>query len=116
MQNHDPEKIQENWNEDGGQEETMDANEIRSIEMKENFSVQHKEIGNQKFVMQTIVNMGEDNEFNPLFEIKWYGYAPEENNWEPTSHIYRSHIARYCKRKGLDLPDNIADAHVCWHS
>ncbi|MGH0053543.1 MAG: DDE-type integrase/transposase/recombinase [Sphaerochaetaceae bacterium] len=67
---------------------------------------------NQEYVMGKIVNMGEDANGQPLFEIKWYGYPSEDNTWEPVSHIPRSHIVRYCKRKSLDLPENIRDAQV----
>lgn len=70
-----------------------------------------EEVEGNEYVIDKIVDMqGEEN--NPLFEVKWYGYSSDENTWEPTRHIQRSHIVRYCRRKRIPLPLNIAEAQV----
>ena len=45
-----------------------------------------------------------------LFRIRWYGFGPTEDTWEPIAHIPRSKVVGYFKRKKLPLPDNLDDA------
>lgn len=42
--------------------------------------------------------------------IKWHGFAEEENTWEPISHIQRSTVISYFKRRRLPTPSDINDA------
>ena len=42
-----------------------------------------------------------------LYRIRWTGYAPNPDTWEPISHIPRSHVLRYHKQKKLAIPTNI---------
>lgn len=100
------EQTEEALDDDNEDEQVIESDDVRprSVEDGKN------QDNNQEYIMERIVNMREGDDGQPLFEIKWYGYPSDENTWGPTSHIPRSHIVRYCKKKGIDLPENIRDA------
>ena len=51
------------------------------------------------------VNVGE-----PLFRVRWYGYGPDQDTWEPVRYLPRSKILQYVKRADIDKPANIDHA------
>lgn len=42
-----------------------------------------------------------------VFRVRWYGYTPEDDTENPITHLRRSHVICYCKRKELKIPDSI---------
>ena len=72
----------------------------------------------EEFVMDKIVNhrinkskkhryaeVGEQ-----LYRIRWYNLGPADDTWEPISHIPRSKVLSYHRRKNLALPDNLDES------
>lgn len=66
----------------------------------------------REFVIERIVSHGRDDDNTLLFRVRWYGYEPNQDTWEPIGNLPRSHVLSYCKRAHLAIPDNIDDARV----
>lgn len=48
----------------------------------------------KKFVINHVAYNAEEDQ-RTLLRVRWYGYPPEDDTWEPVTHIPRSHLVRY---------------------
>ena len=64
--------------------------------------VDHKVYRNRR---HKFANVGE-----LLFKVRWYGYEPADDTWEPIKHLPRSKVLSYVKRAKIDTPENIDHA------
>ena len=64
----------------------------------------------EDYIVDKIVSHHYDEAGHLVFRVRWYGYSVEEDTDEPISHLRRSHILRYCKRKRLKVPSSISRA------
>lgn len=64
-----------------------------------------------EYVLDHIVDHG-DVEGQTRYRVRWYGYDPSEDTWEPIHHLPRSRIVLYCRRNGIPLPGDIGKAQV----
>ena len=62
--------------------------------------------------MESIVDHGYAEDGELLYRIRWYGYAEDQDTWEPVRHIPRSHIVRFSRLRGIPLPSHINEAMV----
>ena len=67
-------------------------------------------IDEEEYVVDHVVAHRDDDDGKLVFRVRWYGYTPEEDTEEPISHVRRSHVIFYCRRKGLNVPDSITRA------
>lgn len=51
-----------------------------------------------------------------FYRIRWYGYKPAEDNWQPIQKIQISRITSYHNRKRLPLSANLEDYIYCQYS
>ena len=65
-------------------------------------------------IVDTRVNKSRRNRYakpgETLYRVRWYGYEPDDDTWEPTKHLPRSKILAFCKKKGLPIPSDIDTA------
>ena len=47
-----------------------------------------------------------------LYHVKWFGFPPEENNWEPVRSLSRNPIIQYFRRNNSAWPNNLGEAQV----
>ncbi len=47
-----------------------------------------------------------------LYKVRWHDYGPQDDTWEPISHLPRNKVVSYHKLKRLPLPPNIGDAQL----
>lgn len=70
------------------------------------------QVYSQEFVIDRIVR----HVYTPVgeirYQVRWYGYSPENNTIEPTAHPPRSMILSYQRRTPVALPPNLDDAQV----
>ena len=45
-----------------------------------------------------------------LYRVRWYGYLPSADTWEPVEHLPRSKVLQYFKRMKLSVPHEVDDA------
>ena len=45
-----------------------------------------------------------------LYRIRWFGYGPSADTWQPTADLPRSKTTAYCTRKRLAIPASIENA------
>lgn len=64
--------------------------------------------GQEGYVVDKITGHGLNDEGYTEFRVKWMYHTAQ--TWEPVAHLPYSHIHRYCKRQGIELPANIGEA------
>ena len=57
------------------------------------------------FVVDRIVDF--DPSHGGLFRIRWHGYLPSKDTWEPVEHIPRSQVVRFLKKSGRPLDESL---------
>ena len=57
-----------------------------------------------EYVMEKIVGMKQIPTGGHLYKVRWYGYAPADDTWEPLEHLPPNVVRRYHKRIGLPSP------------
>lgn len=70
------------------------------------------EILPQEFVLESIVSHMAGPDGKRYYRIRWYGYTPEEDTYEPIEHIPRSKVIAYYRRKRLALPPDLDCSQV----
>ena len=63
-------------------------------------------------IMSHIVDKQVDDANVIRYRVRWYAKSPEEDTWEPITHLPRSQVMRYHRRYKLPLPDDLDDALV----
>ena len=51
-----------------------------------------------------LVEHGVDDDGKVLYKVRWYGYAPSADTWEPTEALPHNLLSRYHAKRGEDLP------------
>ena len=41
------------------------------------------------------------------FLVRWFGYSPEDDNWEPSEHLPRNLVVQFFRRKRMDMPEEV---------
>ena len=75
-------------------------------------------VENTEYVVERVVADGLNEDENhptakigePVYRVRWYGYSPSDDTWEPVKHFPRNKLVSYCHRKGVDLPPNIDES------
>jgi Chromo (CHRromatin Organisation MOdifier) domain len=57
-----------------------------------------------EYVVEKIVNVDLDELGNILCKVRWMGYLPEEDTWEPGEGLPPHLVRRACARHGFPLP------------
>ena len=65
-----------------------------------------------EYVMESIVDHSYAEDGELLYRIRWYGYAADQDTWEPVRHIPRSHIVRFCRSWKFPFPPHIDEAMI----
>ena len=47
-----------------------------------------------------------------MFKVRWTGYGSKDDTFEPIHHIPANAVIRYCKQKGLPIPNDIGRAQA----
>jgi Chromo (CHRromatin Organisation MOdifier) domain len=50
-------------------------------------------------VVERIVDAQSDDVGQPLYRVRWMGYSPEEDTWEPTGNLPSHFIRRYWRTR-----------------
>ena len=64
----------------------------------------------REYVIDKLVGHEYSSDGTLLFQIRWYGYRPEDDTLQPIRDIPRNHVVTYCRRRKLRLPQSIDDA------
>ena len=59
----------------------------------------------EEFVVERIVSHRKDDSGRMYLRIRWFGYGPEADTWEPVFHVPNEMIQRYVRRRKLDPSD-----------
>ena len=97
------------------QEEGPDTTEQPKETERNNTEQQQEGRETEDFVIDKIVNHRVNRSRNHeyakygenLYPVRWYGFKPQDDTWEPTEHLPRSKILTYLKSKKLGIPNSI---------
>jgi hypothetical protein len=53
-----------------------------------------------EFVFERITGMKKLNDGTLRYKVRWYGYGPEDDTWEPRAHLPAASLRRYHRRIG----------------
>jgi hypothetical protein len=53
-----------------------------------------------EFVFERITGMKKLNDGTLRYKVRWYGYGPEDDTWEPSAHLPAASLRRYHRRIG----------------
>jgi Chromo (CHRromatin Organisation MOdifier) domain len=53
----------------------------------------------REYVVERIVDAQSDDVGQPLYRVRWMGYSPEEDTWEPTGNLPSHFIRRYWRTR-----------------
>jgi Chromo (CHRromatin Organisation MOdifier) domain len=53
----------------------------------------------REYVIERIVDAQSDDVGQPLYRVRWMGYSPEEDTWEPTGNVPSHFIRRYWRTR-----------------
>ena len=56
-----------------------------------------------EFVIDKIVGLRKADDGSWRYKVRWYGYTPADDTWEPTHHLPGNMVRRYHRRVGLPL-------------
>lgn len=70
----------------------------------------HLREGEEGHVIDRIVNHERQPDGTVEFRVRWVG--PDDDTWEPVTHLPYSHVARYCRRAKIPVPPNINRARA----
>jgi hypothetical protein len=52
------------------------------------------------YVFERITDMRQRSDGSVLYKVRWYGYVPSEDTWEPSAHFSEDALWRYHRRTG----------------
>ena len=53
----------------------------------------------REYVVERIVDAQSDDAGQPLYRVRWMGYTPEEDTWEPEGNLPSHFIRRYWRQR-----------------
>ena len=54
-----------------------------------------------EYVIEGIVGAGQDSDGSELYRVRWEGYGPEDDTWEPAANLPRSLVSAYKRAHGI---------------
>lgn len=73
----------------------------------------HTETG-QQFVWERFVDYTHDEEGKLWLLVRWWGYAADEDTWEPHDRLDERKVAEYCRRMGVAVPPTAGEIRALW--
>jgi Chromo (CHRromatin Organisation MOdifier) domain len=67
--------------------------------------------GDREFVVEKLVGAANGEDGQHLYRVRWWGYDPEEDTWEPAEQLPAHFIWRYWRSRGLSTPPMGAYLH-----
>ena len=52
-----------------------------------------------EYAIERVVAHGETEAGTPIYHVRWYGYGPEDDTWEPAENLPAKFIRRYRARR-----------------
>jgi Chromo (CHRromatin Organisation MOdifier) domain len=52
----------------------------------------------EEFVFKRIAGMKKFNDGTLRYKVRWYGYGPEDDTWEPSAHLPAASLRRYHRK------------------
>jgi Chromo (CHRromatin Organisation MOdifier) domain len=56
-----------------------------------------------EFVIEKIARLRKADDGSWMYKVRWNGYTPADDTWEPAHHLPGNMIRRYHRRVGLPL-------------
>jgi Chromo (CHRromatin Organisation MOdifier) domain len=53
-----------------------------------------------EYVFERITGMRQRSDGGIQYKVRWYGYGPREDTWEPSAHLPEDALRRYHRRTG----------------
>jgi hypothetical protein len=59
----------------------------------------------EEFVIERLLSHGVDDDGNVVMRVRRFGFASDDDIWEPTTHLPKLLVERYAKRNKMAIED-----------
>jgi Chromo (CHRromatin Organisation MOdifier) domain len=61
-----------------------------------------------EYVIERLLDHGQDEDGRTILKVRWAGFKPADDTWEPIQNLPEELVRRYAKRRKIELPSSLS--------